>query len=39
MPGKSIKNWAKYHKLRRKGMSKRKAAKITNANPGKKKKR
>lgn len=31
MPGKQVKNWDKYHALRRKGMSKKKAAKITNA--------
>jgi hypothetical protein len=37
MPGKSVKNWAKYHKLRGKGFSKQSAARITNANPGKKK--
>lgn len=31
MPGKQVKNWRQYHKLRRKGMSKRKAARITNS--------
>jgi hypothetical protein len=31
MPGKQVKSWKKYHALRRKGMSKKKAAKITNA--------
>lgn len=31
MPGKQVKNWKMYHKLRRKGMSKKKAARITNA--------
>lgn len=39
MPGKQIKNWKKYHKLRKKGFSKKSAARITNANPGKRKKR
>jgi hypothetical protein len=34
MPGKSVKNWPKYHALRRKGASKSKAARI--ANSGKK---
>jgi hypothetical protein len=34
MPGKSIKNWKQYHALRRKGMSKSRAAKITNAGKG-----
>jgi hypothetical protein len=34
MPGKQIRNWRKYHGLRRKGMSKKRAAKI--ANSGKK---
>jgi len=36
MPGKKVKNWPKYHKLRRKGFSKTSAAKITNKKPGKK---
>lgn len=31
MPGRQVKNWRKYHALRRKGHSKRSAAKITNA--------
>ena len=31
MPGKQIKNWSRYHALRRKGMSKTRAAKITNS--------
>jgi len=39
MPGKSVKNWNKYHALRKKGMSKSKAARITNANPGKKRRK
>lgn len=39
MPGKQVKNWAKYEALRGKGMSKKSAARITNANPGKKRKK
>lgn len=39
MPGKQVKNWSKYHALRRKGMSKTRAAKITNAKPGRKRRR
>ena len=31
MPGKQVKNWKQYHGLRRKGMSKARAARITNA--------
>jgi hypothetical protein len=31
MPGKSVKDWDKYHALRRKGMSKTRAAKIANS--------
>lgn len=31
MPGKQVKNWDKYHALRREGASKEKAAKIANA--------
>ena len=38
MPGKQVKNWNKYHKLRKKGHSKSSAARITNANPGRKRK-
>jgi hypothetical protein len=37
MPGKQVKSWKMYHKLRAKGMSKSKAAKITNAVKGGKK--
>lgn len=37
MPGKQVKNWKMYHKLRKKGMGKTKAAKITNAKRRKKK--
>lgn len=39
MPGKQVKNWPKYHKLRRKGYSKESAARITNSKPGKRRKR
>lgn len=38
MPGKQVKNWKKYHRLRSQGYSKTSAAKITNAAPGKKRK-
>lgn len=31
MPGKQVKNWKQYHKLRKKGFSKSSAARITNA--------
>jgi hypothetical protein len=34
MPGKEIKRWDVYHALRRKGMSKTKAAKIANSKRG-----
>lgn len=34
MPGKSVKNWKVYHALRRKGMSKSSAARISNAQAG-----
>lgn len=37
MPGKQVKNWPKYEALRKKGFSKESAAKITNADPGNKK--
>jgi len=39
MPGKQVKNWPKYHRLRKKGYTKEQAAKITNKNPGKKKRK
>lgn len=41
VPGKQVKNWKQYHGLRRKGMSKTKAAKIANSKKrgGRKKKR
>lgn len=39
MPGKAVKNWPQYEKLRGKGMSKTSAAKITNAAAAKKKKK
>lgn len=31
MPGKQVKNWKMYHRLRRKGHSKTSAAKIANS--------
>jgi hypothetical protein len=34
MPGKSVKNWPQYEKLRDKGFSKESAARITNASAG-----
>ena len=34
MPGKQVKNWSQYHKLRQRGLSKPSAAKITNASRG-----
>jgi len=37
VPGKQVKSWKMYHRLRKKGMSKKKAARITNAKKGKKK--
>lgn len=37
MPGKQVKNWKMYEALREKGMSKEKAARITNAKAKKKK--
>jgi len=37
MPGKQVKNWKQYEALRKKGMSKESAARITNAAAGKKK--
>lgn len=39
MPGRQVKNWEKYHKLRKKGMSKSKAARITNAQAKRSRKR
>jgi len=39
MPGPQIKNWDMYHALRRKGMPKTAAAKITNAASTKKRKK
>jgi hypothetical protein len=38
MPGKQVKNWPQYEALRKKGMSKTKSAKITNASAKKRKK-
>ena len=37
MPGKQVKNWKQYERLRAKGMSKERAARITNAQAAKKK--
>jgi hypothetical protein len=39
MPGKQVKNWKLYHRLRRKGKSKTSAAKIANSKGKRKKKR
>ena len=39
MPGKQVKNWPKYEALRKKGMSKESAARITNAQAKKKRKK
>lgn len=39
MPGKQVKNWDQYHALREKGMSKERAARITNSDNKKKRKR
>ena len=36
MPGNQVLNWDQYHALREKGMSKEKAARITNASAKKK---
>ena len=36
MPGKQVKNWDQYEKLRSKGFTKTSAAKITNASAKKK---
>ena len=37
MPGKQVKNWKQYEALREKGLTKKSAAKITNAASKKKK--
>lgn len=39
MPGKQVKNWRKYHALRKKGYSKSKSAKIANSGRRKKKRK
>ncbi len=39
MPGKQVKNWNLYHKLRGKGYTKEQAAKIANAKGRKKRKK
>lgn len=38
MPGKQVKNWPQYHKLRRKGFGKGAAARIVNSGRRKKRK-
>lgn len=37
MPGKQVKNWKQYEALRKKGMSKEKAARIANSKKKRKK--
>lgn len=39
MPGKQVRRWDIYHRLRQKGYSKTKSAKIANSKRGKRKKR
>lgn len=39
MPGKQVKNWRKYHALRRQGYSKTSAARIANSSRGKRRKK
>lgn len=39
MPGPQVKRWKQYHALRRKGMSKKRAAKIANSRKGKKRRK
>lgn len=39
MPGKQVKSWSKYHALRKQGMSKTSAAKVTNATTKRRKKK
>jgi len=39
VPGKQVKNWRQYEALRRRGLSKQAAAKITNASRRKSKRR
>jgi len=39
MPGKQVKNWNMYEALRKKGMSKEKAARVTNAKARKSRKK
>lgn len=39
MPGKQVKNWKQYEALRKQGMSKESAARITNAAASKRKKK
>jgi hypothetical protein len=37
VPGKRVRRWAQYHALRKKGMSKKRAAMIANKRRGKRK--
>jgi len=39
MPGKKVKRWGQYHALRKKGMSKKRAAMIANKRTGRRGKR
>jgi hypothetical protein len=39
MPGKQVKNWRQYHGLRKKGHSKKSAARIVNSKGGKRNRR
>lgn len=39
MPGKQVKNWSQYEKLRKKDYSKESSARITNASKKRKKKK
>ena len=39
MPGKQVKNWPKYHALRKKGYTKKSAAMITNSQAKKKRRK
>jgi hypothetical protein len=39
MPGREVKNWPQYEALRKKGMSKQSAARITNAASKKKRRK
>jgi hypothetical protein len=39
MPGKQVANWDMYHALRERGLSKEKAARITNSKAGNRKRK